>query len=285
MALTGCAAGAGAQPHLVAATAEVGQCRNFTYQDATRFSEASAPVPCDGPHKAQTFSVVQLPDSDEAAIAAYWERDETAGTVASPGAGESTEPAPPYLRARVGACRAVLDRLIGWQEGDIPHRFEVNWFGPSRESWAQGDRTLRCDAVLPAGERDAAGAWQSRLTDLPSAPLDGYLTGLPALAWASCTRFDATTERVLARGACQQGPDVYIEIAAAQQWDDAAAWPGPEEVQRAAAQWCLDTATEAGFGEHRRYESWPTEAGWTGGSRWARCHLHLDDWNGWPHDG
>lgn len=48
------------------------------------------------------------------------------------------------------ACVDAFDAYVGrpYDESDLDFR----WFGPSQESWAEGDRTIQCIAIRTDGD-------------------------------------------------------------------------------------------------------------------------------------
>ncbi|CAN5220408.1 hypothetical protein BH09ACT12_BH09ACT12_08300 [soil metagenome] len=136
---------------------ELGACRRLTLPAISQPSDATAVVPCDSEHTAQTFKVGALPD--QFAEAAY--DDPEVGSFA------------------FATCTIALQTFLG---GDVSvsMRSIVTWvwFRPSKKAWDEGARWYRCDAV-GGGEQSAT------LVALPETAR-GLLQGRPDDKWLAC---------------------------------------------------------------------------------------------------
>ncbi len=253
-------------PSFVAA--KVGQCRDYSYRQMLAFSQDSKAVSCKKDHTAQTISVTTLPDSALAELGAYWAAGSKAPKVAGKGA-----------VADAAACRATLDKTLGWRKSMIPTAFSVAYFGPSQRSWSEGDRALRCDAVREAGRVSGSGDWTRRLRDLPTSSVKGYVTKAEPGNWAACRVWtQASGDR--AYGTCSDEDDVYVTIGQKSLGKAKAAWPGEKAVGDTARTWCWSLVSAFddgdGFDAHANI---PLADGWDRGERSAACFLSWQDWN------
>ncbi|MDX3763421.1 septum formation family protein [Streptomyces sp. AK02-04a] len=131
--LTGCTA-AGSAPAAVPTVMQVvGTCHTFrTPQEMVQPSDVTPPVPCGLPHRSETFEVTSF----DGQLAAHRER-----------------PDPEQLQTyALDHCDShTLRRYVGAGPRDTVS-FSVWPRYPTRAEWAEGVRTLRCDAVPPVQE-------------------------------------------------------------------------------------------------------------------------------------
>jgi hypothetical protein len=234
--------GASSSPSPTAAPAPVvGSCHAVPFAEATQPQDSSAPVPCRGPHTAQTVRVGDL----------------------STLTGGDTDVDSTAVRDRVAqACSDRLLRFVGGtQEARRLSRFEVVWFTPTADDVKAGATWFRCDVVglaaanqlivLPRtvkGALDQAGALDRFGTCGTAAP------GKPGFQRVVCRRkhsWQAVATVDLARTARYLGPR-----AAAQ---------GDSE--------CKDVAAARANGALKYTWSfeWPTRAQWSTGQRYGYC--------------
>jgi hypothetical protein len=236
-------------------------------------SNDSPLVDCAAPHTAQTFHTTVLPDTAVGELETFWLRDET------PAADEAQPQRGGALETLSDECATAFAAYLGWNEPMIPHRFGYYWFTPSRQAWAGGDRTGRCDIHYPAFTNHPGRPTTYRDVDLPEADMAGYLTRLQAVAWGRCIR--ATEPHTYRTSSCRHR-DALVTVATRQLKDGP--YPGDEEMTTRVTRWCreqvpshaIDPAnwSSKGFFAH--------EDAWRKGSRYQTCALATFDWDGAP---
>jgi hypothetical protein len=109
--------------------AEVGECRDYTFDQAMKPSENSAPVDCSTSHTAQVLATPMLPDS------------------------VGYDDVPAMERVMLRACYPAFQEHLGRSES-LRHRsaYSIMWFIPTQTQRDNGARWLRCDLVLRAGK-------------------------------------------------------------------------------------------------------------------------------------
>lgn len=165
----------------------VGQCRNYSMDQAQAQTNKSVPIDCGTAHVARTIAVPMLPDSMS------WDATPLQlGTVMSKGC-------TPALRAALGRTEALRHRSA----------YTIMWFTPTAYQIEHGARWIRCDVVLSGGAtlrplpKDTAPM-------LPAAPLPNSV----ALCVTATTFRDTTCSR----------PHVYRSSAAPV--FNQTSWPG-----------------------------------------------------------
>ncbi|MEU2718306.1 septum formation family protein [Streptomyces sp. NPDC007205] len=131
--LTGCTVANSAPAAVPTVMQAVGSCHTFRTQlEMVQPSDIAPPVPCDRPHRSETFQVTSF----EGQFATYPER-----------------PDPEQLHAyALDRCDVqVLRQYLGAGPRDTTS-FSIWPRYPTRAEWARGVRTLRCDAVPPVRE-------------------------------------------------------------------------------------------------------------------------------------
>lgn len=108
--------------------ATVGECRTYTFDQAMRASENSAPVDCSTSHTAKVLGTPMLPDGM------------TYGDIAA------------LERVMLRTCYPAFGRLLG-RTDSLRHRsaYTMMWFIPTQAQRDRGARWLRCDLVLQGG--------------------------------------------------------------------------------------------------------------------------------------
>ncbi|NUT43682.1 MAG: hypothetical protein HOV86_27195 [Thermoactinospora sp.] len=128
--LTGCT-GLHAEPGAQPAVAAVGSCHLMSRpEELYTGSDVAPPVSCDRPHQTETYHVTRF----TGALAARAERPNPEQLAAAVEKRCPYQPIRPYLGA-----------------GPLDNQWGVTIWGtfPTRAQWAAGDRTLRCDLLVP----------------------------------------------------------------------------------------------------------------------------------------
>lgn len=129
--LAGCVPSSSAAEAVPTVRQGVGTCHHFmTTEDLYDPSDVAPPVPCDRPHRTETFQLV---------------------TVEGPLADAPQRPEPEQLQEYMnGRCSAdVLREYLGAGPRDSL-AFGIWSKYPTRKEWASGVRTVRCDASPPS---------------------------------------------------------------------------------------------------------------------------------------
>ncbi|MDN3026032.1 septum formation family protein [Streptomyces sp. S.PB5] len=238
--LTGCGASVdSAAPAVPTVMQTVGTCHTFRIpQEMVQPSDIAPPVPCDRPHRSETFQVL---------------------TVGGPLATWPTRPEPEQLQEYVkNLCSAdELRQYLGGGPRDTV-AFSVWVRFPTRAEWAGGVRTMRCEAVPPVQKPEAG--------PLMAVPARDVLRRTDSAAVRNC---EHGTEVVT----CDR-PHDREEVNA---WLDLKEGAYPENVQAAAADVCRPFVEEFVGVRLKSAPALtikartPTENEWAGGTRTVRC--------------
>jgi Septum formation len=252
LALSGCRSDATPQgshldPAQVDATSPpaVGECRMLTPSDLDHPSNASAAVPCDAPHTAETFATGTLPASfttaeyDDERLAAF----------------------------AFGTCGQKFMGYLGADES-LAMRSVLSWtlFRPSQTAWDAGARWYRCDAV-------GGGPTSKSLLTLPDR-IRGLLRK-PADDWLACVKGGSvdTAPRV----PCSQRHTfrAVTTIRLGKPEDD---YPGDDAVSARTRNFCSDSVA-AWLGYPAKYSfayTWFPQPDWEAGNRRSVCWARTD---------
>ena len=249
-------------PAPAAAAPTLGQCWDYPAKALAKLAVPGDPVPCDGPHRAETFAVGTLP--------AGFPRleDATMRQVVAVRSAACTEPG---LRA-----------YLGLPEG-LPTRFRAVAVFPSNDQLAAGERWLRCDAVYDAG-RDLgampkpAPAWVAENLANPTAfafctPGTGYFK-MPS------------PTRTLAQE-CTDPAKQWILVARPTMGKPAQNYPGARTLDRRGNRACAKYKDVYNGGQKDRYQrgwayTFPLAKGWSEGLRTGTCWVPLKQYLATP---
>jgi len=216
----------------------VGDCRTYDGAAAERATDVSGPVPCDGPHSAQTTTVSPsgLPDPG---ADGRWTHDqlEVAGALAC------------------GPARLADD--LGLTVGGLAAtRIVQAFFGPTPEQAKAGARWVRCDAFVTSGGEPVKIA--KPLAELVQVPG----------AFAQCATSPPPAERKAVR--CEAGRGLWAAVGAVEAGQSAAP-AGLEKTCRArygravtegAGRWTVTAADVPVAGEQATFLCWLPFAQW-----------------------
>jgi len=246
MLLSGCSHSAGDQEATALAAPDSGVCRLLSPHDVAQPSNATAPVPCDRRHTAQTYAVGSLPAQfahvgyDDAGLAAFAYRTCSQEFIAFTGSDQSL------------AMRTILS----WA-----------WFRPSPAAWHDGARWYRCDVI-------GGGAQTRHYVDLPTT-VKGLLLGRPRDRWMVCARGATVSGSV--KVPCDRKHD-WRAVTTIVLGGRNAAYPGDRVVQERTRDYCsksvgawLDYPVDYDFGY-----SWFHRAEWDAGNRRSVCWARTD---------
>lgn len=226
---------------------ELGACRQLALPDISQAYDATEPVPCASPHTAQTYAVGQMPA--DFADAAY----------------DATEVGAFAFRT----CTTQLQKFLGGDES-VAMRSVITWawFRPSRESWAEGARWYRCDAV-GGGERSAS------LVNLPETAR-GILQGRPDDKWMACVEGSSVDQGN--KIPCSQTHD-WRAVTTIKLGEPADAYPGDQIVETKTRNFCSDSV-----GAWLNYPvdfdygyTWFHQSEWDAGNRRSICWAKTSD--------
>lgn len=208
----------------------------------------SAPVDCATSHTAQTYWVGTLKDS-------------FGNPARASGAARAATTKPCSARA--------LAAYLGLSNRTIPSRFQTVSVFPSRAQWRNGERWVRCDAILRGGRgfTKVKGSFASLIATTDPTRFDFCTPGVPGSRTTAaylCTK--PKKNWVMIR---------EVEIAGAQK-----RFPGRRAVERKSKSICekAGKAYSAGARFHAWWAIWPTRVGWRTGDRTAQCFVPLADY-------
>lgn len=206
--LTGCGPrGTGAAAPVPSAMQAVGSCHTFrTQQEMIQPSDIAPPVPCDRPHRTETFQVTTV----EGQFATYKKRPDPEQIAA-------------YAQGRCYDAEAIRSYLGAGPRDTVS--FSVWPRLPTRAEWARGVRTLRCDLVPPVQKEENGPLASFSFRDV-------------------LTRPESSTVRVCELGGafvtCDH-PHDREEIAT---WQDLRPSVQPEDAQKVATELCEPVVQE-----------------------------------------
>jgi hypothetical protein len=208
----------------------------------------SAPVDCAGKHTAQTYWVGTLPN-------AFGDPMRSSGA------------------ARAKATRActarALTTYLGLTDRAIPSRFQTITVFPTRAQWREGQRWVRCDAILRGGRgfTTVTGPFQQLIATADPDSLDFCTAGVPGTR--TTTAFPCTKPKknwVMIREVELGGPQKRF--------------PGRRAVERRSKTICEKAGKAYSGGQrfHAWWAIWPTGVGWRQGDRTAQCFVPFADY-------
>lgn len=249
--------------------AAVGQCREYTWEQSQGGSEDSQPVECTGDHTAETYYVATVPDSMFPDFEASWDAEDRGAPAFEPTA----------IDELFDRCDGLVDEFVGWEPTMIPNRFGWTRFGPSRQSWAAGDRTVRCD-VVSRHLSVKSGEVVRTLRQLPGEPLKGYVKPSNVGSWKTCANWASSTG-LKSLGSCKDAKDSQVRVGEKVVGTDDTPWLGKAAVDRKLRTWCKPLAEQHGSGPGSGWMfSGPSKPEWESGNRLAACFVAEQDWNG-----
>ncbi len=224
---------------------ELGACYALTPRDTQAPSSASEPVPCSGPHTAETFAIGTLPattgDSYDAADHGRW------------------------IFPR---CERAFEKFLAIDDS-LSLRVQLSWawFRPSERGWEDGARWYRCDLV--GGPADA-----QTFRALPTTG-KGLFAAKPPDEWLTCARGQSVAGST--EVPCSEPHDwrAVTTIKLGQPTDK---YPGDRLVQVTTRDYCSDSVG-AWMNYPVDYEfgyTWFHEAEWQAGNRRSVCWARTD---------
>ncbi len=222
-----------------------GRCRMLTPADLQRPSNATATVPCDAPHTAETYASGQLPtvyadaDYDDRRLAGF----------------------------AFGTCGTSFMEFLGADES-LAMRSVLSWtmFRPSEAAWEAGARWYRCDAVGGGPTSTTLIALPDKTRGLLRKPNDDWLACVKGRSVDTAPRIPCS-ERHTFRAVTTiklGGPD-----------DE---FPGDEAVAARTRNFCGDSVA-AWLGYPARYSyayTWFPQSDWAAGNRRSVCWARTD---------
>ena len=239
-------AGSSTQPVVPVAPRQAA-CYRLTPAQLTQPTNASTPVPCSGPHTAQTIYVGRL------------------DTVVD---GHSVAVDSAYVQKQLSTtCPRKLDAYVGGSSTSRDQsRFNVVWYSPTLEQSDQGADWFRCDVIAFAGP--------NQLFPLPATKkLSGVLGSARALdTYGLCGTSSPGArgfERVICgrRHAWRAVDTIGIP--------GGATYPGAAAVRKAGDSDCKDLA-QSRAQDTLKFQygwEWPTRAQWARGQRFGYCWI------------
>ena len=251
-----------AAPPASASAPAVGECWDYRAKALARLAVPGAPVPCEGPHRAETFAIGALP--------ADFPRLEDATTRQ-------------VVAVRTAACtERGMRAYLGLPDG-LPTRFRAVAVFPSNAQLAAGERWLRCDAVYDTGldlgvMPKAAPAWVAENAANPTAfSLCTPSTG--AFRMPSATRTLAQE--------CTDPARQWILVARPTMGRPAQDYPGANALDRRGSRACSKYKDVYNGGQKDRYQrgwayTFPLAKGWSEGLRTGTCWVPLKQYLATP---
>ncbi len=252
LSLTGCGPEATPQasnqdPAQVDATTAppVGECRMLTPADIRRPGNATATVPCEDPHTAETYAAGALPPEftdatyDDQALAAF----------------------------AYQTCGERFMDFLGADES-MSMRSVLSWvmFRPSEAAWDQGARWYRCDAVGGAPASESLLALPDRAAGLLRKPSDRWLACVQGRSVEGAPRIP-----------CSE-PHTFRAVTTIRLGAPVDAYPGDEVVAERTRSFCGDSVA-AWLGYPARYSfgyTWFPQNDWEAGNRRSVCWARTD---------
>ena len=249
-------------PAASAATPAVGQCWDYGAKALKALAVPGDPVPCEGPHRAETFAIGTLP-ADFPRL-----EDATMRQV---------------VAVRTAACtEAGMRAYLGLPEG-LPTRFRAVAVFPSNAELGAGERWLRCDVVYDTGldfgvMPKAAPVWVAENAANPTAfafctPSSGYFK-MPS------------PTKTLAQE-CTDPAKQWILVARPTMGKPAQNFPGSNALDRRASRACAKYKDVYNGGQKDRYQrgwayTFPLAKGWSEGLRTGTCWVPLKQYLATP---
>ena len=230
-------------PAPASAEPTVGACYDYTAAVLEGTSTPAPVVDCSTEHTAETYLVRPLPASFGL-------------------------PSDASLAARLAAGRpcsvADMNAYLGTPERTLPSRFRPVVLFPTDAQWQAGERWVRCDVVLQAGEELKAFAG----------------TAAALVAAADPRQFDYCTPREpnaksTAAYACTKPKRNWIKVLDAELGKAGSAFPGASTVERKTRNLC-ERQGKKWAGKEKFpgwWAIWPTSVGWKEGRRSAQCFV------------
>lgn len=221
--------------------------KRMTPQARARIAR-SAPVDCAGKHTAQTYWVGTLPNAF----------------------GDPTRSSGAARAKATRACTArALTTYLGLTDRAIPSRFQTITVFPTRAQWREGQRWVRCDAILRGGRgfTTVTGPFQQLIATADPDSLDFCTAGVPGTR--TTTAFPCTKPKknwVMIREVELGGPQKRF--------------PGRRAVERRSKTICEKAGKAYSGGQrfHAWWAIWPTGVGWRQGDRTAQCFVPFADY-------
>jgi hypothetical protein len=219
---------------------KLGACYRLTPQQTGRASSDLAPVPCSGPHTAQTFAVGTLPAS-------------TGKSYSAAGHGRWVYP----------RCKTAFEKFLSIDES-MALRVQLSWawFRPSERGWGKGARWYRCDLV-------GGSAQATSYRELP-AIAQGLFRAKPPEEWLTCAQGPSVLKG--RKVPCSQQHD-WRAVTTIKLGETRDAYPGDRLVEVRSRDFCSDSV-----GAWMNYPvgysfgyTWFHEAEWKAGNRRSVC--------------
>ena len=219
---------------------ELGACYNLTPGDTTESSNDSAPVPCSGPHTAETFAIGTLP--------------------ASTGKDYDAEGHGTWIYPR---CERAFEKFLSVDES-LAMRVQLSWawFRASERGWDKGARWYRCDLLGGSPEVKQYAA-------LPETA-KGLFRAKPPEQWLTCAR--GTTVAKSVKLPCSQ-PHDWRAVTTIKLGNPKDPYLGDRLSEVRSRDFCSDSVA-AWLNYPVDYEfgyTWFHEAEWQAGNRRAIC--------------
>ena len=251
-----------AVPAQAAPAPGIGQCWDYRAKALARLAVPGDPVPCEGPHRAETFAIGTLPAGFPRLT------DATMRQVVAVRSAACTEP----------ALRAYLGLPAG-----LPTRFRAVAVFPSDDQLAAGERWLRCDAVYDSG---------LDLGVMPK-PAHGWVAenaGNPT-AFAFCTPstgyFKMPSPTKTLAQECSDPAKQWILVARPTMGRPAQNYPGARALDRRGSRACAKYKDVYNGAQKDRYQrgwsyTYPLAKGWSEGLRTGTCWVPLKQYLATP---
>ena len=223
-------------------------CYDYKASGTKNQAATAAPVPCEGPHSAQTFFVGTLPDNF----------------------GNPTKAnAKTRLRATRACTTQAMNSYLGLTDTKIPSRFQVVTVFPTPTQWNAGERWVRCDVVLRGGRNYTkfSGTAQQLVATTPREQFNFCTPSVPG-------------SRTKSAFPCTKPKRNWIMVAERDLGNVGSNFPGSRSVERQAKRICQKVGNTYTVRKsfYPWWAIWPTRVGWQDGDRTAQCFVPYEEY-------
>lgn len=230
------------------ATAAQDACYDYRASGTKSQAANATPVPCEGPHTAQTFFVGSLSDGF--------------------GVPEKAN-AKARLRATQACSLEAKNAYLGLANSEIPSRFQVVTVFPTAAQWNAGERWVRCDVVLRGGKNFTrfSGTAQQLVASTPRGQFNFCTPSVPG-------------SRTKSAFPCTKPNRNWIMVAEQDLGKVGSNFPGSRSVERKAKRICQKIGNRYTVRKsfYPWWAIWPTRVGWQDGDRTAQCFVPYEQY-------
>jgi len=223
-------------------------CYDYRSAGASDQAATAVPVPCEGPHTAQTFYVRTLPDG-----------------FGVPGKASAKK----RLQVAKACTTDAMNSYLGLTNAAIPSRFQIVTVFPTAAQWNAGERWMRCDVVLRGGTKYTrySGTAQQLVASNPREQFNFCTPSVPG-------------QRTKSAYPCTKPKKNWIMVAERDLGSIKKNFPGTRTVERKAKKICQRVGNK--YTERKKFfpwwAIWPVSKGWKKGDRTAQCFVPYEEY-------